>query len=117
MKETLGPDGKLNWQAGVETVVGPKRGDVGGRGARRNHHRDGVARHDAQQHEDDDGDADESDRRHGQAMGRAGHYATPKNGERAAGRASAPRTFTLSTPESAAGRRFRLALPSTRTYR
>ena len=48
----------------VEPVMRAQRRDVGGRGAGRDHHRDRVAGHDPQQHEDDDRDADQRDGRH-----------------------------------------------------
>ena len=49
--------------------MGAQRRNVGGRGAWRDHHRDRIARHDAQQHEDDDRHAQQGDGGHDQAIG------------------------------------------------
>jgi hypothetical protein len=45
-----------------------QRGDVGGARARRDHHGDGIARHDAQQHEHHDRHARKRQQRHGDAI-------------------------------------------------
>ncbi len=72
------PDEELCQQARVEPVMGAQRRNVGGRGARRNHHGDRVAGHDAQQDEDDDRDADHRDRGHAEAANDGGDHGTDR---------------------------------------
>ena len=56
-------------QRRVEPIVRLERRDVGRARARRDHHRDRIAGHDAQQNEDDDRHARKRDKRHCHAIG------------------------------------------------
>ena len=71
-----------------------QRRDVRGRSAGRDHHRDRIARNDAQENEDDDRDPDQRDGGHRQAIKRAGHHSPEQARERElAPGVRAPRLF------------------------
>ena len=57
----LQPDHELLRDRLVQTVARPQPRNVGLAGARRDHHGDRIARHDAQEHEGHDGDAEQGD--------------------------------------------------------
>jgi len=72
------PHPELSRQPAVQSVMFPQCGDVGGGGARPDHHGDGIAGRQAQQREDRRSDAEQRHEHHAETVaGGADHRSTP----------------------------------------